>query len=300
MYAVVTLQDSDELMVVSSDWLSLDKRHCYWPPFKSIEKCMEAVQNKLYPETEGKPWEKLRIIFLGEYGTFEKAKEGLKEYEEWSYPLETVLPGIKREGLDSTQGMSNNQLQPLPPETPASPSRMSADDKVEILQMMRDVKSNVQQNSSMLKKILKDNTVSEGPSRTFVPSKTLKLPLRTFEDVDRTEMELKNTTTRKKYVKYLSRLGGFIPKDVVKNIMQQVLTDDLVVQFNWVGRGDKKAFSQLILTDVIRDAALARNVNRGHCETEIKNYLRCAAGRKKLREKTEVLGMKFQMEFLPQ
>ncbi|XP_026145567.1 uncharacterized protein LOC113119987 isoform X2 [Carassius auratus] len=175
MYAVVTLQDSDELMVVPSDWLSLDKRHCYWPPFKSIEKCMEAVQNKLYPETEGKPWEKLRIIFLGEYGTFEKAKEGLKEYEEWSYPLETVLPGIKREGLDSTQGMSNNQLQPLPPETPASPSRMSAD-----------------------------------------------------------------------------------------------------------------------------DAALARNVNRGHCETEIKNYLRCAAGRKKLREKKEVLGMKFQMEFLPQ
>ncbi|KAF4100993.1 hypothetical protein G5714_019189 [Onychostoma macrolepis] len=74
MYAVVTLQDSDELMVVPSNWLSQDKRHCYWPPFKSTEKCMEAVENKLNPETEGKPWEKLRIIFLGEYGTFEKAK----------------------------------------------------------------------------------------------------------------------------------------------------------------------------------------------------------------------------------
>uniref|UniRef100_A0A9J7YZ08 Si:dkey-266f7.4 n=1 Tax=Cyprinus carpio carpio TaxID=630221 RepID=A0A9J7YZ08_CYPCA len=288
MYAVVTLQDSDEVMVVPSNWVSLDKRHCYWPPFKSTEKCMEAVQQKPNPETEGKPWEKLRIIFLGEYDTFEKAKEGqkeIKEYEELSNPLKNVLPGIKRQRLDSTQEMSNNQLQPLPPVTPASTSRMSADDKVEILQMMRDVKSKVQQNSTLLKKILKDNTVSEAPRTTCVPSKNIKLPLRTFEDVARTEMELKNTTTRKKYVKYLSKLGGFISKDVIKNIMQQVLTDDLAMQFNWQGRGDKKAFSKLILTDVIRDAALARNVNMGHCETEIKKYLSYAACRMKLREK---------------
>ncbi|XP_058610607.1 uncharacterized protein LOC131526360 [Onychostoma macrolepis] len=286
MYAVVTLQDSDELMVVPSNWLSQDKRHCYWPPFKSTEKCMEAVENKLNPETEGKPWEKLNIIFLGEYGTFEKAKEGHKEIKEHerSYPLDTVLPGIKRQRLEGSQGMSNNQLHPLPPVTPASISRMSADDKVEIIQMLRDIKSKVQENSTMLKKILKDNTVPEVPSSTCVPSKNLKLPLRTFEDVARTEMELKNATTRKKYVKYLSSLGGHMPKDVIKNIMQQVLTDDLAIQFNWQGRGDKKAFSHLVLTDVIRDSALTRNVNRGDCETEIKKYLSYAASRKRPRE----------------
>ncbi len=53
-------------------------------------------------------------------------------------------------------------------------------------------------------------------------------------------------------VKYLSGLGGFGQKDVIKNIMQQVLTDDLVKEFNWQGRGDKRPFSQLTLTDVIR------------------------------------------------
>ncbi len=68
MFAVVTLQDSDEVMVVASSWLSLDKKQCYWPPFRSTEKCMEAVQNKLKPETGGKPWEKLNISFLREYG----------------------------------------------------------------------------------------------------------------------------------------------------------------------------------------------------------------------------------------
>uniref|UniRef100_A0A9J7XAR2 Si:dkey-266f7.4 n=1 Tax=Cyprinus carpio carpio TaxID=630221 RepID=A0A9J7XAR2_CYPCA len=286
MYAVVTLQDSDEVMVVPSNWVSLDKRHCYWPPFKSTEKCMEAVQQKPNPETEGKPWEKLRIIFLGEYDTFEKAKEGqkeIKEYEELSNPLKNVLPGIKRQRLDSTQEMSNNQLQPLPPVTPASTSRMSADDKDELLQMLRDIKSTVQENSAMLKKLLKDNTVSEVPSSTSVPPKEVKtslnLPLRTFEDMERTERELNTTTTRKTYVKYLSGLGGFGNRDVIKNIMQHVLIDDLANEFNWQGRGNKKPFSQLTLADVIREAASKRNVPRVDCETEIKKYLSYTADR---------------------
>ncbi|XP_073681244.1 uncharacterized protein [Garra rufa] len=290
MYAVVTLQDSNELMVVPSNWLTSDKRQCYWPPFKSPGKYNEAVQNKLNPVSEGKPWEIIRIIFLGEYDTFEKAKEGHKEIKdkELSHQIDTVLPAIIRQRSESTQGMSKNQQQPLPPLTSESPSRMSADDKAEILQMLRDIKSKVQQNTTLLTKILKDNTVSEAPSSTCLPSKGIKanltLPLRTFEDVTRTEMDLKNATTRKKYVKYLSGLGGFVPKDVIKNIMQQVLSDDLAIQFNWQGRGDKNAFSQLMLTDVIRDAALNRNVNRVESETEIKKYLSYAAGRKKSKE----------------
>lgn len=74
--------------------------------------------------------------------------------------------------------------------------------------MLRDIKSKVQENSSMLKKLLKDNTVSEAPSSTSLPTKKFKpnlnLPLRTFEDVDRTERELKNATARKKYVSQYS------------------------------------------------------------------------------------------------
>ncbi|XP_016317951.1 uncharacterized protein LOC107670006 isoform X2 [Sinocyclocheilus anshuiensis] len=295
MYAVVTLQDSDEVMVVASNWLSLDKKQCYWPPFRSPDKCMEAVQNRIKAETGGKPWEKLNISFHRDYVTFEKAKEGqkeIKEQKERPYLLATGFSGmLKRQRLESTQGMSNNQLQPLPAVTPASTSRMSANDKDELLQMLRDIKSTVQENSAMLKKLLKDNAVSEAPSSTSVPSKdikaNIKLPLRTFEDVARTERELNTTTTRKKYVKYLSGLEGFGPKDVIKNIMQQVITDDLAKEFNWQGRGDKRPFSHLILTDVIRDAAFKRSVNRVECETEIKKYLSYTAdrlGRKRPRE----------------
>lgn len=70
--------------------------------------------------------------------------------------------------------------------------------------MMRDIKSTVQENSAMLKKLLKDNTVPEVPSSTYVPPKEVKtslnLPLRTLDDIERTERELNTTTAHKKYV----------------------------------------------------------------------------------------------------
>lgn len=53
-------------------------------------------------------------------------------------------------------------------------------------------------------------------------------------------------------VKYLSGLGGFGPKAVIKNIMQKVLTDDLAKEFNWQGRVGKRPFSRLGLADIIK------------------------------------------------
>ncbi|XP_048058478.1 uncharacterized protein LOC125275518 isoform X2 [Megalobrama amblycephala] len=288
MYAVVTLQDSDEVMVVASKWLTTDKKQSYWPPFRSPEKCMEAVQKGLKPETGGKPWEKLNISFHTEYVSFDKAKEGQKVIKEQKERSNKGFGILKRQRLENAVGVLKNQLQQFPPVPPASTSRM--DDKDELLQMLRDIKSTAQENSAMLKKLLKDNTVSEAPSSTSVLSKDIKtnlnLPLKTFDDVDRIERELNTAASRKKYVKYLSGLGGIGPRDITKNIMQKVFTDDLAKEFNWQGRGDKRPFSKLILADVIRDAAYRQNVIRVNCENEIKKYLSYRADRlrKKPRE----------------
>ncbi|XP_056124397.1 uncharacterized protein LOC130102397 isoform X1 [Rhinichthys klamathensis goyatoka] len=288
MYAVVTLQDSDEVMVVASHWLSLDKKQSYWPPFRSTEKCMEAVQNRLKPETGGKPWEKLNISFHKEYVIFDNAKEGQKEMKQQKERSKRGFGILKRQRLENTVGMLKNQLQTLPPVPPAS----RTDDKEELLQMLREIKSMVQENSAMLKKLLKDNTDSEVPSSsTSVPNKEVKtnlnLPLKTFEDVNNIERELNTAASRKKMVKYLSMLGGFGPKDVIKNIMQRILTDDLAKEFNWQGRGDKKPFSKLILADVIRDAAVRPNLIRVDCENEIKKYLSYTADRLRRRPREQ-------------
>ncbi|XP_050992069.1 uncharacterized protein LOC127181383 [Labeo rohita] len=292
MYAVVTLQNSEEVMVVASNWLSVDKKQCYWPPFKSTEKCMEAVQNRDEPAIG---WEKLNISFHGEHATFDQAKEHQKQIQERPFQLATEFPGTaKRQKLEYTQRMPHSQFH-LPSIPAVITSSMSADDNDELLQMLRDINNTVQENSAMLKKLLKDNTVSEVPSSTSLPSKDVKtslnLPLRSFDDVFRTERELNNVKTRQKYVKYLSGLGGFGQKDVIKYIMQHVLTDDLAKEFNWQGRGDKRPFSQLILAEVIRDAALKHKINRIDCESEIKKYLQ------KMSYKADRLGRKRPREY---
>lgn len=68
MYAVVTLEESKELMVAASNWLTLDKTQCYWPSFRSPEKCTEAVRNRLEPLTAGISWDILKIKWHEECG----------------------------------------------------------------------------------------------------------------------------------------------------------------------------------------------------------------------------------------
>ncbi|XP_050992058.1 nuclear GTPase SLIP-GC [Labeo rohita] len=109
MYAVVTLQDSDEVMVAPSNWLSEDKKQCYWPPFKSKEKYLKAVMTGLEPSTGGKPWEKLAVLFHVEYGTYEQAKEkqaAMREKEQ------TVT--------QKNQVIETSQLSPLPSQSALS------------------------------------------------------------------------------------------------------------------------------------------------------------------------------------
>ncbi|XP_016113492.1 uncharacterized protein [Sinocyclocheilus grahami] len=73
MYAVVTLRDSDEVMVAASNWLNTDKTQCHWPPFRSAEKYMQAVKDRTEPSTAGKPWDMLNILLHAEYDTYQEA-----------------------------------------------------------------------------------------------------------------------------------------------------------------------------------------------------------------------------------
>ncbi|KAA0710113.1 hypothetical protein E1301_Tti018903 [Triplophysa tibetana] len=287
MYAVVTLQDSNELMVAASNWLTLDKTQCYWPSFRSPEKLTEAVRNRLEPVTAGIPWDILKIHCHEEFDTLEKAqKETLR--------MKKVNEILKRRKPENPLGMSKNP--PLDPSISTSASSMSTNDKDEILQMLTEIKSKVDKNSTMLQKLLKDPQVSDAaPSSTSsthskdIPS-NLNLPLGTLDDVERIEQELKKAVQRKKYVKYLSGLGGFGPKAVIKNIMQKVLTDDLAKEFNWQGRVGKRPFARLGLVDIIKEAASKNKLEEKECETEIKKHLSYTADRLCRKKKPRDMG----------
>ncbi|XP_056596862.1 nuclear GTPase SLIP-GC-like [Triplophysa dalaica] len=92
-FALVTLQDTEEMMVMPSKWLNTDKTQCRWPPFRSPEKLTEAVRDGLEPPTAGKPWEMLNIVLHKEYDTFEEAikkQEELKEQKDGMYAVVTL------------------------------------------------------------------------------------------------------------------------------------------------------------------------------------------------------------------
>ncbi|XP_051949546.1 uncharacterized protein LOC127620369 [Xyrauchen texanus] len=275
MYAVITLQDSKDLKVIPTKWLNERKTQCRMPAFMSQEKLTEAVKNNIEHSTGGIPWGMFDIQVHAECGTFEQAKEKQEVIRKQNERPAAGISGIhKKNKLEDSLIMSKYPFQ--------LPNAFSSGDKEKIFQMLEEIKSSVQENTAMLRKLIKDNQISEAPSSTSMPSRdtmsNLNLPLKTFADLFRAENELKKPTTRKKYVQHLSSCGGFNPKDVVKNIMQHVLTDDLAKEFNWTGRCDKKRFSELNLAEVINEAA-SKLVSRGECETEIKKYLSYTADR---------------------
>ena len=59
---------------------------------------------------------------------------------------------------------------------------------------------------------------------------------------------------------HLSVKGGSSPKECVKRIMKSLMKDSCCRLFNWRGKGDKRAFSNLKLRNVI---------NSKYCDTNI-------------------------------
>ncbi|XP_056597878.1 nuclear GTPase SLIP-GC-like isoform X2 [Triplophysa dalaica] len=86
MYAAVTLQESKELTVIPTNWLNENKTQCHWPPFKTPEKCLDVIKNRLEPARGINAWKQLHMVFHGEYAAYKQAKEkceAVGEQMEW-------------------------------------------------------------------------------------------------------------------------------------------------------------------------------------------------------------------------
>ncbi|KAI4885684.1 hypothetical protein NFI96_002643 [Prochilodus magdalenae] len=155
-----------------------------------------------------------------------------------------------------------------------------------LVKMLKEINSKVQENSLMLKELLRRSKQARQPSSTSMPFHA-KLPLNSLEELEIFENKLRDESTRENFMDHLSRLGGSGQKQIVRGIMDSVMTDDLAEAFNWQGRQNKRAICGLELTKVIKVAALYAGVNVTEVEKEIKNWLRYSAdrnARKKLKD----------------
>lgn len=70
MYAVVHFTESDEVEVVPCQWLSLDQKVAFWPPYKDTQRIKAAVTQKAEPDET--------FLFFS-IGTYEAARMRLKK-----------------------------------------------------------------------------------------------------------------------------------------------------------------------------------------------------------------------------
>lgn len=65
MYSIVIFVEKNETEVVPSDWLSIDKKVAFWPPYNNATKCKKAVEKNETPDEE---WHEYFIECVAEYG----------------------------------------------------------------------------------------------------------------------------------------------------------------------------------------------------------------------------------------
>lgn len=67
MYSIVVFTERNETEVVPSDWLSIDKKVTFWPPYNNNSKCKKAVEKNETPDEE---WIEYTVECVAEYGKF--------------------------------------------------------------------------------------------------------------------------------------------------------------------------------------------------------------------------------------
>lgn len=67
---------------------------------------------------------------------------------------------------------------------------------------------------------------------------------------------------------YLGLIGGATGKEATRRILRKVLTNELACQFNFMGSGEKHAFSALCLKDIVIGMCFFHFILR-HCSSKL-------------------------------
>ncbi|KFM83236.1 hypothetical protein X975_02644, partial [Stegodyphus mimosarum] len=84
-----------------------------------------------------------------------------------------------------------------------------------------------------------------------LPQDIPQLPLNSVSEVAELEMWLSVEGNKQCLVNYLTVIGGKNIHDAMRKIMAKLIGKEVAIQYNWAGRGDKLAFFQLKLKDVV-------------------------------------------------
>ncbi|KAL0994068.1 hypothetical protein UPYG_G00117380 [Umbra pygmaea] len=291
MYSIVVFTEKNETEVIPSDWLSIDKKISFWPPYNSF-KCRKAVERNETPDEE---WDEYTTEWVAEYDSYEKARKKLVKFCKGN-SLESTDEDSVRKRLPSSKYV--NGFPSLPSDSASGRPPVQASTSRLHTETMEKLKKKFYSNGA------KRLTLPAIPP--FAPSTpVVRVPeprqdereVRLYQmleeikgqgsmtDIKNLEDRLVNRDTQRTLTRYLTSLGGTSAKDIVYRIMKEIITNELANDFNWQGRGEKSPFSTLLLAKVVIDATKKQGAKVVEAEEKIKTWLKYSGDRNGGRKK---------------
>lgn len=221
--------------------------------------------------------------------------ENLPKASKKSYPPLPCLPPFPQSSPRPSPQVSPkptlNLKKPCLQEQPvASPSSktVSAVEK-KILTVLEDLKAAVNHNTKLLNILIKktETTTEEFPGSELPDG--VSLPLNSIEQFEATEELLKNEIIVKQLTSNLGTIGGDSVTECARRTMKYVMSNQLAIQFNWKGLGEKRAFGTsrflVIIRKAIRKNRLTAMASDSDIDSVIKDWLRFAKDREGGRKK---------------
>ncbi|XP_029176577.1 uncharacterized protein LOC114944698 isoform X1 [Nylanderia fulva] len=272
-----------------------DINGCFWPPCSGL-KLKNLIKNCVPP---GHDWDLHQSRLIGElYGDLNVAKNKAAQAEETS-DLASENEGSKRKIKRKrfTSG-SDSESRPITVNTfTKRKSNIHKDSEESEESDESDTDNEI--NVPILKKTTKDEAYKRQVLRMLsilnykmdqvtedlnifkmnnivekeVPIKEslfeqFNFPLSSMEELHNLEIYLENEEKKKEAVIELSRFGGTNPKVMVKRIIEKLFSNELAMQYSWIGFKKKENFSSLIISQVIIKSVMTLHTNTTASEVE--------------------------------
>ncbi|KAL0968058.1 hypothetical protein UPYG_G00261760 [Umbra pygmaea] len=142
-----------------------------------------------------------------------------------------------------------------------------------VLTILEDIKETQRIHGTMLSTLLKQrdaNTVTaELPEGAH-------FPINTVPEVEAMEEKLLDTAFLNEVVSVLGEIGGTTIDEATRRMMGFLMTNDLAIQYNFVGRHGKREFRSLRLFEVVygglKKNMLTRHINRRDAEKSVSKW----------------------------
>ncbi|XP_072567606.1 uncharacterized protein [Paramormyrops kingsleyae] len=171
-------------------------------------------------------------------------------------PRRTVQSALAQEDLKSTHVLSDIRYDTQEPQQNEPVTTVRDAMFIRVLTVLEEVKATQKVHGAMIQSLLRQ---SDKTSTASCLPEGAEFPLETPSDVEAMEQKLLDPDFSKDVVSFLGDIGGRSVEEATRRVMSFILTNDLALKFNFVGRHGKLQFGTLRLFDVFY-GGLKRNV----------------------------------------